>query len=149
MPIFITDVQYTWNINLSISKALKDQKYSLCNLSPSKISMASPPHLLMLFGKHCFTYVCHKWQSCVYDFWDMEHNRQNFLSSWAFFNFCLPKSPVNQNFQKMKKIPGDIFLHMCTINHNDSIVSIFHHHKNELKKWKICTAFPNKFTIKN
>ena len=31
----------------------------------------------------------------------------------------LPKSPKNQNFEKMKKTPGDlIILHMCTINYD-------------------------------
>ena len=29
-----------------------------------------------------------------------------------------PKNPENQNFEKMKKIPGDIILHKCTKNHD-------------------------------
>ena len=40
----------------------------------------------------------------------MEHDRQNFYP---------PNNPENQNFEKMKKILGDIIiLHMCTINEN-------------------------------
>ena len=34
-------------------------------------------------------------------------------------HFYPPKNPENQNFEKMKKIPGVIIiLHMCTINDN-------------------------------
>ena len=29
-----------------------------------------------------------------------------------------PNNPENQNFEKMRKIPGDIILHICTINEN-------------------------------
>ena len=51
----------------------------------------------------------------------MECNRQNFLSLWT--SFCPlpppPKNPENQNFEKIKKTPGDIIiLHKCTINDN-------------------------------
>ena len=35
-----------------------------------------------------------------------------------FLPFNPPNNPENQNFQKMKKIPEDIILHMCTINEN-------------------------------
>ena len=36
-----------------------------------------------------------------------------------FFAHLPPKNPKNQNFEKMKKMPGDIIiLHMCTINDN-------------------------------
>ena len=62
-----------------------------------------------------FTYVHHKWRS--YDKWFLKYkarcNRQNFL------HFHLPDDLENQNFEKLKKIPGDITtLHMCTINDN-------------------------------
>ena len=40
----------------------------------------------------------------------------------VFFPFTPPSIPTknwkNQNFEKMKKISGDIILHMCTINEN-------------------------------
>ena len=32
-----------------------------------------------------------------------------------------PNNPENQNFEKMKKTPGDIILHMCTINENHDV----------------------------
>ena len=52
----------------------------------------------------------------MYGSWDMERNRQNFLSFWTIF--C-PNSPKYQNFEKILKISGDIIiLHMCTINYN-------------------------------
>ena len=49
---------------------------------------------------------------------DKECNGQNFLSFWAVLcPFTPPNNPKNQNFGKMKKLPGDIIiLHMCTIN---------------------------------
>ena len=64
-----------------------------------------------------FTHVYHKWQS--YELW--------FLRYWAqwtkffaildhFLSFYVPNKPKNQNFEKMKKKPGDIIiLHKCTI----------------------------------
>ena len=41
----------------------------------------------------------------MYESWNMEHDRQNFFSSWTIF--CPftpppPKNPANQNFEKMK-----------------------------------------------
>ena len=35
-----------------------------------------------------------------------------------FFVHLPPKNPKNQNFKKMKKVPGDIILHKCTKNHD-------------------------------
>ena len=36
-----------------------------------------------------------------------------------FFAFHTPDNPENQNFEKLKKTPGDIIiLHVCTINDN-------------------------------
>ena len=53
--------------------------------------------------------------------WDMEHDRQNFLSFWT--NFCTlintPSSLKNKKFEKMKITTEEvIILHMCTINDN-------------------------------
>ena len=61
----------------------------------------------------------------------MEHNRQNFLSFWTIFCPFTPRptphppfnNPKNQNFEKMKKTPGDIIiLHKCPINDDHMIV---------------------------
>ena len=53
-------------------------------------------------------------------------NRQKFFSFWTIFLPFYPphplKDPENQNFEKMKKIPGDInILHKHTINNNHMI----------------------------
>ena len=50
--------------------------------------------------------------------WDMKHDRQNFLSFWTVLcPFPLQTIKKNQNFEKMKKVPGEIIiLHMSTIN---------------------------------
>ena len=51
--------------------------------------------------------------------WDMEHNRQNFLSFWAFFALLPTNNLKNQNFEKMEKTPGGIIiLHLYTTNDN-------------------------------
>ena len=61
----------------------------------------------------------------MYDFWDMEHERQNFSHFGPFFALYTPSppnNPKNQNFQKLKKHPRDIIiLHKCTINDNHII----------------------------
>ena len=42
-----------------------------------------------------------------------------FVISDNFLPSCPHKNPKNQNFEKMKKMPGDnIILHMCTTNEN-------------------------------
>ena len=40
-----------------------------------------------------------------------------------FLPFYPPNSPKNQNFEKMKKTPGDIILHMCTKNYDQMMYS--------------------------
>ena len=54
----------------------------------------------------------------MYDSWDMEHDRHNFLSFWTVF--CPFTSVWTQkNFETMKKPLGDIItLHMSTVNDN-------------------------------
>ena len=51
---------------------------------------------------------------------DMVCNGQNFLSFWTIFcPFTPPNNPKNQNFENMRKLPGDIILlHMCNIDEN-------------------------------
>ena len=51
---------------------------------------------------------------------NMKCNGQNFLSSWAVScSFTPLTNPKNDNFEKMKKKPGDIIiLHRCNINEN-------------------------------
>ena len=53
---------------------------------------------------------------------DMECNGQMFLSFLTVFCLLPPNNPKNQNFEKMKKSPGDIIiLHKCTINDNHTM----------------------------
>ena len=56
----------------------------------------------------------------MYSSRDMKHDRQNFCHLGLFFlPFYLPNNLKNQNFEKLKKIPGDIIiLHMLTKNDN-------------------------------
>ena len=58
----------------------------------------------------------------IYGSWDMEHNRQNFLSFRSFLPFYPPIDPENQNFEKKKKTPEDIIiLQTSTINDSHMI----------------------------
>ena len=40
---------------------------------------------------------------------------------FPFNHACPPNKPKNQNFEKIKKFPGNIILHMCNINDNHMI----------------------------
>ena len=70
--------------------------------------------------RYHFTHVYHKRDNhMMYGSWDMERDGHNFLSFWTVLPFYPPNNPKNQNFEKMKKAPGDItILHMFTINDN-------------------------------
>ena len=53
----------------------------------------------------------------MYGSWDMKRVWQNFFSFWTVF--CPFTNPKNQNFEKLKKTPGDIIiLQKCTKNHD-------------------------------
>ena len=56
----------------------------------------------------------------LYSFWDMKCDRQNLLSFWTVFcHFTHRNNMKNQNFKKLKKIPGDIIiLQKCIKNHD-------------------------------
>ena len=58
----------------------------------------------------------------MYGSWDIEHNRQKFLSFWAIFCPLTPLPLTTQKIKikkKWKKTPRDIIiLHMHTINDN-------------------------------
>ena len=66
-----------------------------------------------------FTNVYHKWQS--YDMWFFIYGVQQtdfFVILHRFLPFYPPNNPKNQNFEKLKKAPGDtIILQKCTKNH--------------------------------
>ena len=65
-----------------------------------------------------FTHVYHKWQSwwMVPEIWSVTDKTFFFILD-SFLHFYPPNNPENPNFEKMKKMPGNIIiLHMCTIN---------------------------------
>ena len=56
-----------------------------------------------------------------HDVWLLRYLAQQteFLTFWAIFCPLSPKNPENQNFDKMKKLPGDIIiLHKCNLDDN-------------------------------
>ena len=57
----------------------------------------------------------------MYDSWDMKCTRHIFVILGYFLSFYPYNSPKNENFKKMKKTPGDIFLHKCTTNHDNKL----------------------------
>ena len=63
----------------------------------------------------------------MYGSWDIEQNKQNFLSVLTAFNPFTPLPPPpnyleNQYFEKLKKTPQDtIILQMCSVNDNHMI----------------------------
>ena len=59
----------------------------------------------------------------MYGSWDMKRDGQNFfVISDRFFPFYHHSNPKNQNFEKLKKAPGDIIiLHKSTKNHDHSL----------------------------
>ena len=62
-----------------------------------------------------------------------------------FLHFYPPNNPKNQNFDKMKKIPGDIIiLNTCTINDNHmryGSLDIKRSGQNFLSFWTIFSPF--------
>ena len=53
----------------------------------------------------------------IYSSWDIERERLKLVILGHFLPFYPPNDPENQNFQKMKKMSGNIILlHMRIIN---------------------------------
>ena len=86
----------------------------------------------------------------MYGSWDMERNRQNFLSFWTIFPFfallLTPlMDPENQKFGKMNNTPKDIIiLLMCTINHSNMMYGSWDmkcNRHNFLSFWTIFCPF--------
>ena len=95
-----------------------------------------------------FTNVRHKWQSYDICFSDMECNRQNFfaiLDHFLPFYPPSPNNPKNQNFEKLKKNPGDIIiLQKCTKNHDHMLycsLDMTHNGFNYFSFWAIFYPF--------
>ena len=62
-----------------------------------------------------YIHMYHKWRS--YDTWFLKYKARQtilFVILGYFLLFHSPDDPKNQNFEKLKKAPGDIIiLHMC------------------------------------
>ena len=59
-----------------------------------------------------------------HDVWFLRYEARQtgfFVILGYFLPFYPPNNPENQTFEKMKKNPGDIILHKCTINDNHMI----------------------------
>ena len=82
----------------------------------------------------------------MYGCWDMEvQQTEFFLILKHFLPFYPLKNPENQNFEKMKKMPGDIIIsHKCTINDNNIMYDSWdmkHNRQNFLSFWAIFCPF--------
>ena len=82
------------------------------------------------------------------DVWFLRHEAwqtELFAILDCFLPFYHPNNPKNQNFEKLKKKPGDIIiLHMCTINDNHMMYGswdIKHDRHNFLSFWTIFCFF--------
>ena len=64
----------------------------------------------------------------IYGSCDMKCDRQNFFVILnSFLPFYPSNNPKNQNFEKLKKTPGDvIILHKCTKNHDNMLYCSLH-----------------------
>ena len=86
----------------------------------------------------------HKWPS--YDVWFLRYGAwwtAFFVILDHFLHFYLPNNLKNQNFEKMKKLPGEIFLHICTINDNTMMYGpwdVEHDGQNFLSFWTIFSS---------
>ena len=67
-----------------------------------------------------YIHVYHKWRS--YDIWFLKCKvPQTFLSFWAIFCPFSPLTTWKIKILKLRKTPGHIILHICTINNNHMI----------------------------
>ena len=82
----------------------------------------------------------------IYGFSDIKCNRQNFFVILdCFLPFYPFNKPKNQDFEKLKKVPGDIIiLHMCTKNHDHMLycsLDMTHNGFNHFPFWAIFYTF--------
>ena len=88
----------------------------------------------------------------IYAFSGMESNNF-FVILDCFLPFYPPNNPKNQNFEKLKKIPGDIIiLHKCTKNHNHMLycsLDMARNKHNYFSFWAIFLPFYSPNSPKN
>ena len=106
---------------------LNDMVYSSWGIEQNKLKLVILGHFLRVFCSffdwryYHFTQVYHKWQSwcMVPEIWSVKDIF--FCHFGLFFLFAIYPSnnPKNQNFEKLKKTPGEIIiLQKCTKNHD-------------------------------
>ena len=101
-----------------------------------------------------FTNVYHKWQS--YDVWFLRYQARRtkyFVILDHFLLFYHLNNPKNQNFEKMRKTPGDIIiLQRCTISDNHMMYGsrdMKRDRHNFLSFWTVfCLLIPPRTTRK-
>ena len=90
------------------------------------------------------------WRYCpfkhmMYGSWEKIHDGHFFVILDHFLPFDPPNNPKNQNFEKMKKMPGDIIiLHLCSINDNHMMLGSWDmelNRQNCLSFWAIFCPF--------
>ena len=83
----------------------------------------------------------------IYGFSDRVHQTKFFVILEHFVLFYLPNNLKNQNFEKLKKTPGDIInLHKCTKNHDHMLycsLDIARNGCNYFSLWAIFCPFPS------
>ena len=86
---------------------------SLTLLTNQKIKILKKKCLKTSFYTLHFTfYTLPQIKIMMYGSWYIRHDRQNVLSFRAIFlPFYPSNNPENQNFEKMKKVPGDIIIY--------------------------------------
>ena len=98
-----------------------------------------------------FTQVHHKWQS--HDKWFLRYEAWQtiFCHFELYFDFYPSNNLKNQNFEKMKKKPGDIILPKCTINENPVMYDSWNMKRDRqifLSFWTISCPFASLTTRK-
>ena len=76
-------------------------------------------------GDIIILHMCNKnhFNHMMYGSWDTERDKQNFVILDCFLPFYSTMDLENQNFEKMKKLAGDIIiLHMCTKSHFNHMI---------------------------
>ena len=103
--------------------------------------------MIKLAGDIITLHICTKNHNHMrYGSWDMECDRQNFLSLWTVFcPFTPPMDQENQHFEKMKKTLEDIIiLQMFTINNSHLIYGFSDrecNRQNILSFWTVFCPF--------
>ena len=92
-----------------------------------------------------YTYMCTiNEHHMMYGSWNIRCDRQKFLSFWAIFCPFSPLTTWKIKILTLKKTPGDIILHICTINDNHMMYGSWdmeHDRQNFLSFWTIFCPF--------